>query len=71
MLRYLYSLALPGGRRVVVVYYPPKPETELRQPVPVRAPIPFDRSFAALGVNAGITPTTGAIPRSAIVKRTR
>lgn len=51
MLRYFYRLALPGGRRVVVVYYPPKPQAEqnFRKETEV-APPDFDRIFAQGGV---------------------
>lgn len=51
MLRYLYRLALPGGRRVVVVYYPPKPPEEQNlRTVPEVEPPKYDRIFAQGGV---------------------
>lgn len=53
MLRYFYRLALPGGRRVVVAYYPPKPPSEqnLRKIVEVQPP-KYDRIFAQGGIFA-------------------
>jgi len=51
MLRYFYRLALPGGRRVVVAYYPPKPpkEQDLRKVSEVQLP-KYDRIFAQGGI---------------------
>lgn len=60
MLRYLYRLALPGGRRLLVVYYPPKPESK-RPAKPIVAPArpEFDRTFAQIGLATLIAPEAG------------
>jgi len=54
MLRYIYRFALPGRRRVVIAYFPPKPEkkekvTPLKQPNPHH----YDRVFAQAGLYSG------------------
>jgi len=60
MLRYLYRLALPGGRRLVVVCYPPKPELKTVPKPRVSPPGPeFDRSLAQIGLATLIPPDTG------------
>jgi len=55
MLRYLHRFALPGGRRVVVAYFPPKPEEKVVD-APLKQPDPlyFDRVFAQAGLYSGV-----------------
>lgn len=52
MLRYLYRLGLPGGRRVLIVYYPPKKAVIEDEIVPQKRPeLPnYDRIFASAGL---------------------
>lgn len=71
MLRYLYSLALPGGRRVVVVYFPPKPETEPKRAYVTGRPDSFDQGLAQLGLHSGFTPDRGLPPVNPARKRGR
>ncbi len=64
MLRYLYRLALPGGRRLVLVYYPPKPTTKSdfvrvkQKPDPV-----FDRGLAQFGSGV-VLPVDAGLPKA-------
>jgi len=57
MLRYMYRLALPGGRRVIIAYLPAKtdvpPSTQ-----PQKTPLPqhFDRAFAQAGLHFAHAP---------------
>ncbi len=55
MLRYLYRFALPGGRRVIIAYFPPKP-VEKENFVPQKEPDPlyYDRVFAQAGLYSGV-----------------
>lgn len=71
MLRYLYSLALPGGRRVVVVYYPPKPETEPNRPYVAGRPETKDEGLAQLGLTSGMSSHRGLPPIIPAKKRGR
>ena len=54
MLRYLYRFALPGGRRVVIAYFPPKAETPVEvEPIKDKDPLYYDRVFAQAGLYSG------------------
>ncbi len=68
MLRTLFRFALPGGRRVFVVYLPPEIETA-PAPVPPENPeLPkFDQIFAQAGIYTNAT----WIPEQPRGKRTR
>ena len=60
MLRYLYRLALPGGRRLLVVYYPPKPvDNTVPKPVVSRPNDTFDRTHLQVGLATMISPEAG------------
>ncbi len=55
MLRTLYRFALPGGRRVVIAYFPPKPaEKAKRTPAPDPDPLHFDRIFVQAGLYVNV-----------------
>lgn len=54
MLRYLYRFALPGGRRVIIAYFPPKPvKKEELTPIKEPDPLYYDRLFAQAGLYSG------------------
>jgi len=54
MLRYFYRFALPGRRRVVIAYFPPKPvEVEEVEPLHQADPLYYDRIFAQAGLYSG------------------
>jgi hypothetical protein len=67
MVRSLFRFALPGGRRVFVVYLPPKRETAVKPALPVNTLQQFDRVFAQAGLHFDI-PTQSAPAKG---KRTR
>ena len=68
MLRYMFRFALPGGRRVVVAYFPPndEPATEAK-PAKPQIEQPFDRVFAAHGMLVRLPNPE----RSRVIKRGR
>jgi|GEM_PF-3268730 len=55
MLRTLYRFALPGGRRVIVAYFPPEKEKKAID-VPAYQPdlVKYDRLFAQAGLFSGV-----------------
>lgn len=72
MLRYLYRLALPGGRKVMLVYYPAHPpQIENPTPLPPDPEPHFDAAMGRLGYYGGIKPDTGLFPIAKHIKRTR
>ena len=54
MLRSLFRFALPGGRRLIIAYYPPKPVSQDDiEPVKDPNPLYYDRNFAQAGLYSG------------------